>query len=356
VLPGIVNLRFDVSFSVPVVIIIEPSLEVWEQAYGKVYEVLDVIYGRLEKIYFLGNKTPYFVPTPREFRDRAPVWFGENRDRVNLIGPILEQLEKAQFRGMLLVFCAALPVDLEDWDPSDLRQRIRFVRTVGDASRSPDREMAMDAPPAFIVEGLDNPVKRLAIKGEGFVPLRVDFAPKGKAELHYSDGAFELVLPFREGRFQCHLQGLCKQSPPLLHIEREKGPVAAMEGTQEPPWFDEPRWEKIPEPVRPVLEAGIAKSDFVCPQCRRPHGHDTVLCPEGDVILQGMPRNTPMIFRKWDYLALYELFAYPLQGGERIITSQGKIYDWKEREWRFAGDVSSYAEVDHAVWGLFIRV
>ena len=355
-LSGIMNLCFDVALSVPVVIMIEPSKDVWGKAHGKIYELLEILFGRIKGINFLGSRTSYSVPIPREFKDSGPMWFDKNRDRVSLIGHILEELEKERFRGMIVVFCSALPVDVEDWHESDLLERILFVRTAGESFGYRYHEIGIEAPPTSIMNAIDNPVKRVFIKGKGFVPLLCEITPKGKVDLIYKDGEFELVLPFLEGGFKCHLKCLCKESAPLLYVKREKGLCEPIEGKDEHPWFDEPKWEKIPERLRPVIEAGILKSEFICPQCKRAHRYDTFICPEGDIILKGMPLNTCILFRKWNYLMLSGFYAYPLKEGKRVITSEGKIYDWKGGVWEYMSEIRPYSEVDNDVWGLFIRI
>lgn len=120
--PRILDLCFNVSFSAPVILILEPLEEKWKKIYGLADMLVQSLPGRISGLYFLGNRRQYTITIPRDFQESMPGWFSEKRceerqwelfmtgvDR-NEITPFLKYLGKEfrlpeveEWRGLLKV-------------------------------------------------------------------------------------------------------------------------------------------------------------------------------------------------------------------------------------------------------------
>jgi len=140
-------------------------------------------------------------------------------------------------------------------------------------------------------------------------------------------------------------------------MKRLKGDCEIINGKEEFPWFAEPSWDEIPEDLKSVVAAGILKTDYKCPQCNGIHRYDTLICPQGDIILKGIPLNTCILFNNDGYfLCLRERYAYSLRNNQRVVTKEGNIYDWETDRWVFLHKIKAYEEIDNGVWALFHRI
>jgi hypothetical protein len=353
----ILNLCFNISFSTPIVLILEPADDLWEKIHVVADGVIQGLPGRIGSIYFLGNTKNYPVSVPRDFRDHVPGWFSENRGRVSLIGPILERLVKKNFRGMSAVVCTRPPVDVDDWINTEIIKRVLFVR-IGEEPFDHDiNEINGRLGTDRIRESLENPPKKVLVNGAGFIPLRWEVSPQVPSQVLHDRREFSLKIDPSGERLELHIRALCGDDPPALYIERTKGDVQCpIDGKEEHSWFGEIHWGAIPEELRPVVEAGISKDNYRCPQCDREHGFETLLCPSGDLILKGMPLNTCLLFTRENFLALAEEYAFPLRNGQGIITKDGYLFEWQGGEWVSLGRIGPFDEVDDGVWALFHRI
>jgi len=346
------NLYFNVSLSFPIKLVIGPLKETWERTYRLADELIQRLPGRLRTLYFLGNSRSYPLTLPRDFRENAPSWFGENKNRVSLIRPILE--ENKDFKGMLIVVSSHAPVDLNDWQDTEIIKKTLFVRLSSESFGDDLNEVDAKLGTSRIMEAINNPATRIFIQGEGFVPIRWEIEPNTETEVSYTDGLFKLTISPPEERIEVHLKCLARKSP-LLFIEREKGQIEGISGEMEHPFFDEPEWQEIPEEIRPVVEAGISKKNFACPQCGSLHRYDTLICPQGDLILRGLP-TTYLLFTKEKYLPLSDRYAYLLKDGLSLITRDGSLYKLHDDGWKYIKKIEPYERVDDGLWALFHRI
>lgn len=349
------DLYFNVSFSIPLIIVLEPSEEGWERIYRIADGLVQGLPGRIGELHFLGGTRRYPVSVPRDFRDHIPRWFHENRGRVALIGSILERLAREGFRGMVVAVCTGPPIDLEDWIDTEPLERVLFVNLgeeafAGDCSTI-DGRLGIER----MIDALDNPPLEISVEGAGFVPLCWEVHPERKAEVVCEDGGFRLKIPPSEERLELHLKALCGELPPSLHIKRARGQSEMIRGKEELPWFHESRWVDLPETLKPVVEAGISKGEYLCPQCHERHRYNTYICPEGDMVLKGMPLGTCLLFTREKVLPLSERYAHPLRDGQRIVTREGDLYERMDKGWTHLGRIDPFDEVDDGVWGLFHR-
>lgn len=349
---SILDIYFDINISIPVSVILEAGENTWTVTQDIATKLIGSIPGRLHNLYFLGNPTCYSVSIPRDFQDKGPGWFAENKGRVTLVSPILERLQNEKFNGMIVIICSTLPVDMDDWQGSEVSERILVVTTKETTLGCNYKEINSTSGTESITRLLDNPVKELFIKGTGFVPLCFEVK---SVKVVIEDGIFRLMIPPLTDK--CHIKALCLEELPLLYIKREKGEVQNIKPSKERPWFELSNWQEIPQGLKPIIHAGISKQDFECPQCKKAHPYDTFVCPLGGPILQGLPLSTCILFKKEKYLSITDsLFAYPLKNNQKIVTKEGELYEWKDKLWKSINKISPYEEVDDGVWAVFNKI
>lgn len=351
----ILDLCFDASFSVSVVLVLEQFEEVWEKTYEIADKLVQSLPGRISGLYFLGNTKRYTITIPRDFKERIPGWFSENRSRVALIGPILGVLEKEGFRGVIAVIAARPPLDIGDWYNTDILSRTLFIRTSDNLFDTEMNKLESRLGIDGIKEAIENPLREISVEGKDFVPLCWDVKHSGKTEVIYRQGKFKLNITPLEKKLELHLKAFASE-PPSLYVKRVKGNTEIIEGKEEYPWFRELEWKKITREMKPVVEAGISKGEYTCYQCRDNHKYDVLLCPQGDLIMKGIPLNVCAVFTRDKYLTISEWYAYPFENNHKIITREGDLYEWKAEEWKFLHKVNLYDEVSNGVWGLFHRI
>lgn len=350
---GKLNLYFDVNFPQPVVFLLEAPEEQdkWNRIFNTAYQLLKALPGRVNTVYFLGNRKAYNIALPDDFTRDSPGWYNENKGRVCLVNPIFDKLEKESL--LIVVICSKLPVDIEDWNDSELLERTLFVTISDKPLGSSYNEIDSRCPTSSIVAALNNPVKEVYIKGNGFVPLCFELESKGKASVDYNENdGFVLKISAEEEKVQIHILAISTEFP-KLYVKRNRGKEEIFEAKEENQWFSEPSWQEIDSLWQNIIDAGIKKESFTCPQCKKFHKFSTILCPEGDIILKNLPLGTCVLFKGKEWLPLSDLYAYPLKENKRVITKEGKLYDYENGIWKFKRDISPYEEVDNGMWGLF---
>lgn len=353
---GILDLQFRVGLSIPLVLVLEPSEDTWDRVYSIGDGLVQSLPGRIEQLYFLGNVQNYSVAIPRDFRDRIPGWFSENKGRVTLIGPILEKLEREGYSGMVVIICTMPPVDVGDWLDTAVIDRTIFVR-VGEKHFDADlKQVDSSLPLERIIEAFDSPAYEISVEGLGFCPLWYKTEPEMAVHIIYEQGGFSLKIPSPDRRLDLHLKALCPRGAPSLSIKRRNGWNEVIRGEREHPRFNAPEWEEIPESVRPVIAAGITRTSYLCTYCGAQHDSETFLCPQGDMILRGMPLNTCLLLTKKKYFPLTSWYAYPLNRGSMIITRKGELYRLNDGQWNPLHRVNPFEEIDDGLWGLFHHI
>jgi hypothetical protein len=346
------ELRFELSFVQPVVLALEPSADAWPAIDALALALLQGLPGRLERIYFLGNRVPYRVILPKDFREQSPAWFNSNRGRVSCIGPLLEDLERERWNGRVVVITSQAPVDIDDWMDSAMQPALLLARTGGSAFAVEVEQVDGSQSAGAVLARIDDPPERLELMGPGFAPLRYQLREGGTATVRYADDAFALAIKPRGERLNLRVQELTAE-PPTLTLWRKSGRLECLAGQPEPIPTPPPDWQPLAQTAQAVVAAGIARQPFQCMQCGADHPYTTVLCPQGGPILRGIPLNSCVLFKDVAYLALTERFAYELADGERLITCDGMLYDWRDDRWNPLHRIEPYEEIDDGVWGLF---
>jgi len=337
------DIYFNVNFSSSVTIILEPSEEKWDKIYGNCLSFIMNLPGRVNKIYFLGNKREYQIFIPQDFEMNGTGWFRENIKRPCLIGGILENLLNEGGRGMIVVIFSKEIIDIKDWENSEIFERMVFVNVNEEKLTNFQR--------------FENPVEKIYIRGKGFFPLVYKMKPENiKSFVEYRDGEFTIKINGNLENLEGHLKVICSDENPKLFIKRSKGSPEEIILKDENPWFNNPEWISIPEDLIEVINAGIMKKEYRCPICGKNHRYDRLLCPEGGSILKGFPHNKTILIKRKEYLPLSDWIAFPLKNNERVITDEGIIYDWKDGRWERKKMIDLYEEVDDEIWGIFHRI
>ncbi len=365
----IVNLYADALFSSAIVLIIEAAEDEWETIHALTAGLVQAAPGKIQKLFFCGNRTGYSVSRAQKITELLTGAFSSNMNRVSMIGPIFELLEKENFAGEIAVICAHPPVDLMDWYDTEMLAKTLFIPVhdkekasfIDDIQQIPGRAGA-----GKIIHELHNPVCEVVLQGRGFVPLRWTMPAKMTGSVELKDGSFRLRIPIAETRFELHLQALCLPAAcPQLSVRRKRTNGTVTESGMEEPvdalkeenvWFEAQQWKPIPDQLISVLEAKRNRRSYRCPQCGGQHDHTTLSCPFGGPVLTGMPLNSCLLFTGSRYLDLSEVNAFSLHDGNTIITRQGEIYHADKGRWDLIRTVNSFEEVDNGIWALFNSV
>ncbi len=338
------DLYFEANFSLPITIIIEAAEEQW----GKIFDICSGLirkfHGRVKNIYFLGNTKEYKIYTYQDFDSNAPGWFNENKNRVSLIGRILDNILIERNNGMIVVFYSKEIIDIKDWENSEIFERLILVNVNKNSLAN--------------IEKIENPVEKIYIKGLGFAPLSYNYNKVGnyESDVNYNNGEFILTINGNKESLSGHLKCICNEELPKLFVKRLKGSIEEIILKKENPWLENPEWISIPENLMEIINSGIMKKDYLCPICGKKHQYNILLCPEGGNVLRGFPLNTTILIKKNEYLSLTSWYSFPLNCNERIIAKDGSIYDWEEAKWKFKRKIDLYEEVDNGIWAIYHRI
>lgn len=361
-MPEVLDILFKANLTRPVVIILEPTPKNWDKIFKSAGDVVTALPGRVNEIFFLGSKESYLLSSPQDFQEKAPGWFQENSRRVNLISPVYTTLMNKNFNGTAVVFSSRMPYDVADWEENEILRMTLFT-TIEPATSPhqspPYNSLSLNKVSASdIVNKLENPISKIKVSGQGFVPLLFELRTKGRIEPAYQNNQFELNIIPEENNLILHLKALCNQnSLPLAYVFRKRN-EDKISGETEREWLNMPEWEKIPQSLIPVIQAANRQNDFLCPQCGESHRFDTLICPQGNRILSNLPLNTLILFNTQNltYLLLAKrLYAYPLRDN-LIITKEGTLYEFKNNHWTLIRNVRYYDEVADGILALFHKI
>lgn len=346
------DLKFQASYNLPIIIIMEAFECSWNRIYKISQDLISAFSTRINTFYFLGDKNPYFFSTDDNFADRAPGIFTRNKNRVLLLNPILERLK--DFAGNIVVLCSKVPVDLEDWMDTEIINQILFINLGGESF--PDQVNVLNNPNInYIKDKLFNPIERIWISAPDFLPLAYEIRQGGNAKVFFENGEFQIRVKPEGVSLELHLKALANEEPSLF-IQRHIGKLQKISGEKENPWFSELKWETLNESISPVVEAGIKRTDFICPQCGNKHSYETLICPEGTQLLEGIPCGVSILIRKkgkkFEFLAITD-YALSIKDGDIVITRDGRIYIQEKGSWKIYKENIFYDEVDDGLWALY---
>lgn len=352
--PRELDLHFALRYAQPVTLVLEAvdSDAVWRAIYDLADALVQSLPGRLSRLYFLGNRTSYPITLARDFRDQIPAWYSANRGRVSCLGPLLEDLTEDRNAGRIVVIASQRPVDLEDWPDTEMFSRLVLVQA-GAAFASGEEDWVNSRRGVEqVLAAIDDPPRLLQIKGQDFAPLVYDLREGGQAVVRYEQGEFRLEITPRGERLDLHFKALAAE-PPVLQIVRASGGMEQVNGQIETAWCEALSWRPLPAVLQPVVSAGMTRTPFRCPQCGESHAYDCLLCPQGDVILRGLPLNTCLLFSSGRYLVLAGWYAWPLREAQNLLTCQGELYGGQGGGWDFLHRIEAYEQVDNGIWALF---
>lgn len=351
------NLSFNIIFSSSFVIILDTSEDYWDKTRDIATKIVESFPGRIKNLYFWGNIKSYNIAIPRDFKENNSNWFDENKSRVSLITPIIEKLLRERFNGGIIIISSKIPLDLDDWQDTPIAEKIFFVKTSDNNFNCDYTVIDSKRSVEYITSLINNSVKSLCIKEEGFIPLCYEVKSKGRSEVIFDNGVFNLMIYPTEEKLECHIYALCEEELPLLYIKREKGEIEIVQPAEEKSWFQIPDWQPIPKEFLPIIDSGITKQEFNCPQCNKKHPYDTFICPQGDLILKGFPLSTCILFNKERYIPISgQWFAYPLNNNQSIITKDGKLFVRQNSKWNLQKKINQYEKIDDRIWAIFHQI
>ncbi len=358
----LLNLSAEQTISSSVILFVESSDgDHWQrQICPTIEKLVKTNPGKIEKLFFLGNTKSYPVVGTEKIIELLSGVFKENENPVSLIGPLYEVLKENGINDEIAVICTELPVDIDDWQDTEMLERSLFITAHGTLPGENIRHIQNSMTASTIFSQLNNPVREVMMKGAGFAPLRWGIPDAMTGEVAFSDNGFCLRIPLNGERLDLYVQAICNDDAPPEKIAcrtrgniNEKGAFTI----EKKPWFEEECWQTTPEQLLPVIEAKRKREPFVCPQCKGKHDHNTLLCPEGGAILKGMPLETCLLFSKEKYLPLTgNLYAIPLQNNKKIITRDGEIFQIIDGRWQAERTITQFEEVDNDTWGVLTKI
>ncbi|MBE2899480.1 hypothetical protein DNK57_01360 [Methanothermobacter thermautotrophicus] len=349
----IMNLYCEVKFTTPVILVLEPSSALWADILRVATEIIDSFPGRVKRVYFLGQKEHEPVRTSGDLKRDGPRWLRRGIDRPILINPILEELKEEKFTGIIVIVSSRLPLDIEDWEGTDVPGRMIFVNMGDGEIEGPCRVIGRSNINLEIAPLMNIEPGEVFVSGDGFVPVNYSVEPCRSSETVFRDGEFILNIEPSSERLKIHLAAICGDRFPELIIRRHNG-TEKVSFREEKPWFNQ-EWNRIPDDLREIIKSAAETGKFRCPCCGEKHDADTLICPSGDLILRGLPAGRCILFRGEEYISLTHVHAYPLEDG-KIITSEGKIYRLKDDGWEYLKDVEPYERVADDLFGLFYKI
>lgn len=353
----IMNFYCEVSFAVPAVLVVEPSEDNWKDILRVSTEIIDALPGRVRRLYFLGRNERYPVRTQGDIRKGGPGWIKENAGRPLLINPVLEDLGGEDFNGVILLLSSKLPIDLDDWEDTDIIERIIFIDMGSGEIYGKYNVVNLSDVSVQIPSLVKNDPLEVFVSGDGFAPVCYSIESCKSSSVLFEEGKFVIKIEPSSENLKIHLAAICDDnSYPELNIKRQKSfKIEKIAFKPENPWFKE-KWNKIPDNLRSIIRSCISSEHFICPQCKRKHESDTLTCPEGGPILRGLPVGGCLIFSEDEYFFLMESSSYPL-GNSRLLTGNGKIYKLNDEcLWEYLKDLEPYERVDDGLWGLLYRI
>ena len=339
----ILNLYFNINLSLPVTVILEPSEVNWDIIFNNTINLIKNLPGRIDKIYFLGNKKEYKIFIPKNFEENSSGWLSENVNRPLLIGQILDNLSNENKKRNIVVILSNDIIDIKDWENTEIFKWMVLFNI--------KEERLID------VKKIENQITSIYIKNKDFVPLAFEIkSNQSKPFVNYINGEFTLIIKENSEQLEGHLKVICSDDQPKLFIQRIRGNPESIQLQLENTWFNEPEWKNVPDNLLDIIDSVINKKDFKCPYCNTKHNYKTLICPEGGTILSEFPLNTLILIKNNKYLPIIDWFAFPLRNNETIITREGILYDWTNGKWEKRKIIELYEEVDDGIWGLFHRI
>lgn len=350
------DLCFKQNLTDRVAVILDGSESSWEAVRNATEKLINSLSVSLEGLWFAGNPKPYSIITPRDFSENIPGWFHNNRNRVTLINPILERLEQSGFTGMIALVTAGSPIDLDDWLDTGILERTVLVRIGSEPLTDYARELEASVAGHVLAAEFQNQVRGIRITGQGFAPLCWESKGNVRIEQEFEDGVFSLNVYPDTTQLELHLKALGTEQPKMT-IKRDRGSAFEYLGVPESSWFRKPDWRDM-TPDHLAVFASLRKNErFFCIQCDRLHEPDTFICPQGDLILKGIPADEVVLFSDKSYMTLSGWKGWPLCGATSLITVDGVQYRFIKGAWnKWGNQLCSAENVDDAMWAIYHRV
>ena len=345
------ELRYSFSFDQPIILAIEPNADkkIWHEICELASNIINSLPGRVQEICLLGSRETHTVTTGHALRDFLPGIYQSTQGMVSCINPLLEDLQRQGYNGLVVILASKPPVDWLDWNFLPWSDRFLLI-TVCECTdqikfKQVDARFGLDR----VLSSLENPPTRIELGRNNFAPLWYQSPCKNQVQIDFhTTGHFGLTVDPKAYQvdLKIHLMDI---SPPVLQVTRKNGDTEKWHPIQEKIYPETPQWQPVPIDLQSVVLAGITQQPFTCPQCGNLHSHDCRVCPQADLILNGLPLDTCLLFSEDGkrYLNLTSVYAYPLNEGDNLLTQDGKLYSAQPNGWKFVTTIDDYQQVDN---------
>lgn len=345
--------------AINVVLIIDASDSAdgaWEEIRKLAEKVLDKLPAdtRPTTIYFLGNPQAY---NAEAFSRMVYNWRLENR-RASLVTPIFEKLSISPSTKIVIIGSGEI-FDLEDWRNTDYTKRLRLVSFHKSLQGDPPVAEELRPDEHELLSDLQNPVIRVEIIGESFMPYAWD---NECYKFKFSKGHATLIAGAEQG------QVLTNAS---LYVEYFALPgtniyaiITFQNGRQETEMLKETTLKHpqqnhfvLSEQETAIFRQVIHKGNFTCPHCLRNHGSNVLRCEEtkffklvyhslegrkGFCIFCEEGERIRVLWHKQPVLAIGNSKVAVLEGSEARIYQ----FDPQRRGWTATGVLQNYQQLD----------
>jgi hypothetical protein len=339
-----------------VALILDGNDASWESVCNTAEKLVNGLSVGIEGLWFAGNTKRYSIVTPRDFSEHIPGWYQDNRNRVTLLNPSIEHLERSKFTGMIALVTDSPPIDLEDWLDTGILERTVLVRTGSEQLTDYVRELQAGLSSQDLISEFQNPLRNISISAPGFAALCWESTADSRIEHVFEDGDFSLNVHPGTNQIDLHLKALGTEAP-KMSIKRDHGETFEYAGTHETSWFRKPEWRPMTPEQATFFSALVNKEPFRCVQCDNMHEPATFICPYGDVILKGIPADELVIFTKKSYMTLSGWNGWSLCDEMSFVTSHGVQYKFIDGKWdKRVSQLCSAENVDDSMWAIYHRI
>lgn len=287
-------------------------------------------------LFFLGNPEAYDA---RELKRNAKTWWQQNRSRGSFIRPIMERMPASD----VVVIGSGAVYDLDDWwetDPGSTIYLMKVGATLRGESRFGEEEEMDDM--FQLLTCLHNPIVRVEIAGDGFMPY------------YWSNAAYKLVMaeakPVRLLVSDCEDPSICVGcfgNNVRARVVRSKGEELRSLSPADCSASDD--WVTLTERECLVFRQVVRDEKALCPACGVLHSMSGLRCRPRDGALLGEPIYPSIrggkgfvFFKEISGAVAYRF--HPVNAvkiGDRAVAvasgSRATIYEYEESQNKWVG-------------------
>lgn len=276
----------DLSSSEDIVFIIDGS-ESASPYRERIFNFLTVLFRKIPlykvSLYFLSNSKNHNI---KDFSLMGGIWQKECEKRGSFITPIFASM--VQKKGKIMVIGSGEIYDLADWQDTPFWNSLLLIN-LGDAPMAGNLNIEEIKPsdPTEILTRIHNPVEKVEIIGNGFMPY---FWDNSEYSLILDEKGATLVASEIKGLSEgFSVSFTCFSEEELFaKIKRQDGGIEEFQIQLHPicsKEIFEPPWQILSEEEGKIFNNAIKGIPFICPICKNEHPPSTLICDDGMSIL-----------------------------------------------------------------------